>query len=574
MKEILNRRRSVILSASGLLLASVLASRAQTSFTRILTGPVATDVEQSVGCAWGDYDNDGFLDLFVVNFGDHATNTLYHNNRDGTFSRFVAGAPANDPGAAHGCTWADYDNDGFLDLYVAGLVSPNRLYHNNGNGTFQKMTLRTAGTIASDNLHTVSASWADFDGDGYLDLFAANGALVENVVDSLYRNLGQGRFTNVAVTSGLNQALKSTQGTWADIDGDGRLDLFVTHHANQGNYIYRNLGGGAFQVISNGSVLNERLNSVGSAWGDYDNDGDLDLFVVNRQLSGPLQRNNLYRNNGNGVFEKITTGSVVEDVGVFNTCAWIDYDNDGYLDLFVVNERLQNRLYHNNGDGTFLSVTQGNIVTDIANSTGCSWGDYDNDGFLDLFVANGGITSPQRNFLYHNDGNSNHWIKVRCVGTVSNRSAIGAVVRAKAMIGGATRWQMRQISGGDGWLSQNSLDVSIGFGDATNIDLLRIEWPSGIVQDLQNLRVDQTVIMEEPSRFQSVSATGELVLKGGGRDATGSFRRYAIETSTDLANWTALGEVVVTNADGTASFRDTFSGGSQRYYRARRSISE
>src|SRR5204862_6740961 len=137
--------------------------------------------------------------------------------------------------------------------------------------------------------------------------------------------------------------------------------------------------------------------------------------------------NVLYRNNGHGTFEKITTGDIVNDLGVFNGCAWADYDNDGYLDLFIVNDSFGNRLYHNNGDGTFLSVTEGDVVTDLANSTGCSWGDYDNDGFLDLFVANGGIASPQNSFLYHNDGNSNHWIKVRCVGTVSNRSAIGPI---------------------------------------------------------------------------------------------------------------------------------------------------
>ena len=578
LKRTVSRAPSLFLMMNFLLLASVLTGHAQTSFTKITTGSVVTDVEQSVGCAWIDYDNDGLLDLFVVNFGATPTNTLYHNNGDGTFSRFSAGAPANESGSGHGCAWGDYDNDGFPDLFVANLHAPNMLYHNNGNGTFQKMTRAQAGPIASDfATYSVSATWADFDGDGNLDLFLANGALVQNLGDALYRNLGQGRFTNIAAASGITQALKSTQGTWADIDGDGRLDLFVTHYENQGNYIYRNLGDGTFQVISNGNVLNERLNSVGSAWGDYDNDGLLDLFVVNRTLSGPLQRNVLYHNKGGGVFEKITTGDIVNDVGVFNSCAWADYDNDGYLDLFVTNEGLKNRLYHNNGDGTFTSVTETNIVTDIANSTGCAWGDYDNDGFLDLFVANGGITSPQGNFLYHNNGNSNHWIKVRCVGTVSNRSAIGAIVRAKALIGGAVRWQMRQISGGSGWLSQNSLDVSMGFGTATNIDLLRIEWPSGIVQEFQNVAVDQLLVVEEPSRILSsalVSGEFEIVLKGGGRDALGRPRSYDIETSPDLVGWSVLTNIVVTNADGTATLRDSSPGPTNRFYRARRSVSQ
>jgi hypothetical protein len=583
LKQI-STRAPLLVSAISifLLLPTVPPAFAQSSFTKITTGPVVDEgLEASTGCAWGDYDNDGFLDLFVTRFDNIAVNALYHNERDGTFTRFSAGAPANESNVrSAGCIWGDYDNDGFLDLFVAnlGATATNWLYRNNGNGTFEKMTGSQAGPIASDPTgRSVSAAWGDFDADGYLDLFVANGAFAENNVNALYRNLGQGRFTNTAATSGFNQALMSTQGTWADVDGDGRLDLFVTHHNNQGNYIYRNLGGGAFRATASGHVLNERLNSVGSAWGDYDNDGDLDLFVVNRGLSGDVhQTNRFYRNNGGGTFEEITTGDIVNDTGVFNTCAWADYDNDGHLDLFVANEGSQNRLYHNNGDGTFQSVTEGDIVTEIAASNGCSWGDYDNDGFLDLFVANGGLTGPRNNFLYHNDRNSNHWIKVRCVGTLSNRSAIGAIVRAKALIDGVVRWQMRHISGGDGWLSQNSLDVSIGFGTATNIDLLRIEWPSGIVQEFQNVRVDQTLIVEEPSRIalRSVGAGFELTLKGGGRDASGQFRRYDIESSAGLAGWSVLTNVSVTNADGTATIRDSSPGTTERFYRARRPVSQ
>ncbi|HXJ57373.1 MAG TPA: CRTAC1 family protein [Verrucomicrobiae bacterium] len=555
---------------------------AQTSFTKITTGPVATDSEQSVGCAWGDYDNDGFIDLFVTRFDNISVNMLYHNERDGTFTRFIAGAPANESNVrSAGCIWGDFDNDGFLDLFVAnlGTTAINWLYHNNGNGTFQKMTGAQAGAIASNPAgRSVSAAWGDFDADGNLDLFVANGALAENNVDALYRNLGQGRFTNIAVASGITEALFSTQGTWADVDGDGRLDLFVTHNAGQGNYIYRNLGGGAFRAISSGNALNEALNSVGSAWGDYDNDGHLDLFVVNSTLDASPYQNVLYRNDGSGVFERITTGDIVNEFSSrFRSCAWADYDNDGHLDLFVTQEGSNNRLYHNNGDGTFLSVTEGAVVTDIAASTGCSWGDYNNDGFLDLFVANGGLSGRQSNFLYRNDRNSNHWIKVRCVGTVSNRSAIGAIVRARALINGAIRWQMRHISGGDGWLCQNSLDVSIGFGSATNIDLLRIEWPSGIIQELHDVTVDQTLIVEEPSWIQSSAIVGggfELTLKGGGRDAFGRHRAYDIETSADFVGWSTLTNVVVTNADGTATLRDASPGEAIRFYRARRSASE
>src|SRR4051812_21460398 len=195
--------RSAVLTISICLLGSTLAGRAQTSFTKILTGPIATDIQQSSGCAWGDYDNDGFLDLFVTNLGTNGRNALYHNNADGTFTRFATGAPANElTSSSAGCVWADYDNDGFLDLFVANLgpTAINWLYRNNGNGTFQKMTGAQAGSIASaPPSRSVSAAWGDFDVDGYLDLFVANGALIENRASALHHNLGQGRFANIAV---------------------------------------------------------------------------------------------------------------------------------------------------------------------------------------------------------------------------------------------------------------------------------------------------------------------------------------------------------------------------------------
>jgi hypothetical protein len=258
-------------------------------------------------------------------------------------------------------------------------------------------------------------------------------------------------------------------------------------------------------------------------------------------------------------------GDIVNDTGIFTSCAWADYDNDGHLDLFVTNDGSNNRLYRNNGDGTFSKVTQGDMVTDIAASNGCSWGDIDNDGFLDLFVANGGITLPQPNSLYRNDGNSNHWVKVRCVGTLSNRSAIGAIVRARTLIDGAVRWQMRQISGGDGWLCQNSLDVSIGFGSATNIDLLRIEWPSGIIQELQNVPVDQTLVIVEKTTLD-IARRGETefeVKVTGPRQ-----QRYSLEASTDLRDWTHITSLTITNTDGTGVFQGAIGTERVRFFRA------
>ena len=213
----------------------------------------------------------------------------------------------------------------------------------------------------------------------------------------------------------------------------------------------------------------------------------MDLFVANYEN----QNNFLYRNNGDGTFTKITTGDIVTDGGQSVGSGWGDYDNDGDLDLFVTNRWGEdNFLYSNNGDGTFTKVTTGNIVTDGSYSGGGSWGDYDNDGDLDLFVANGGGSS-QNNFLYANNGNSNRWINIKCVGTVSNTSAIGVKVRVKATINGTPVWQMREISGQTGYGSQNSLNAEFGLGDAAIIDSVKIEWPSGMVQVLTDVAVNQ-----------------------------------------------------------------------------------
>jgi len=238
---------------------------------------------------------------------------------------------------------------------------------------------------------------------------------------------------------------------------------------------------------------------------------------------------------------------------------WADYDNDGFLDLLVVNGRMgfnANFLYRNNGDGTFLRVTNVAPSSDLGTWHGAAWGDYDNDGFLDLFVANWGTT----NALYHNNGNSNAWLKVKLRGTVSNRDAIGAKVRVKAIIGGVARWQMRQVSGGDGVI-QNSILAHFGLGNAANVDLVRIEWPSGIVQELTNVAVRQLLTVQEKSRLVSTNRAGEFQLMGG------KGARYCIEATTNFENWWCIAQL--TNDQTTVPFSDPASADfSSRFYRA------
>jgi hypothetical protein len=379
---------------------------------------------------WGDYDNDGFLDLFV-GVGNGGNDWLYHNNGLGGFTKITTGAIVNSGGFANNCGWADYDNDGFIDLFVANSDQNDFLYHNNGNGTFTRIMTNA-----------------------------------------------------IALKTGNSQG-----GSWADYDLDGWPDLFVSR-VNEPNLLYHNEGRSIFTSETNGIIVHDVSLGQGTSWGDYDNDGYLDLFVAN-----PNARNFLYHNNGDGTFNKITSGAIVTDIGTGGGCGWADYDNDGYLDLVVAIRAGANFLYHNNGDGTFARVTVGVVATDVANAIACAWADYDNDGFPDLFVTE---VNSFNNRLFRNNGNGNSWLTLKLEGRLSNRTAIGAKVRVKTTIRGRELWQLREISGGGGLGTENDLRAGFGLGDATNVDLVRIEWPSGIVQEFHDVTSRQFITVIEP----------------------------------------------------------------------------
>jgi hypothetical protein len=303
------------------------------------------------------------------------------------------------------------------------------------------------------------------------------------------------------------------------------------------------------------------------AWADYDNDGFLDLFLP-RANSDQSVPSFLFHNNGDGTFTQVEQSPFTTDTGFAISCSWADFDNDGWLDLFVAERNGgQNRLYHNNGDGTFARVLSGPITSDVGNCAGSSWGDYDRDGFLDLFVAaslGAGISAQPDDYLYHTDGDSNAWIAIKCVGTRSNRSAIGAKVRVKATIGGKTFWQLREINTGDGWAG-NPLEAHFGLGGATNVETLRIEWPSGTVQEFQNVPAKQYLTITEPARLEANSSSGALqfILQGG------RGFQYIVMVFADLKAWSSLTTLTITNLDGTAQIMDPNAPSSdRRFYRA------
>jgi hypothetical protein len=538
------------LLVTAILFGASASSHAQSNFTKITTGPVPSDAANSYAAAWVDIDGDGDLDLFITN--PDGLNLLYRNDGGGEFTKITTGPIVNAGPNCYSASWVDMNNDGLLDLYIAN-GDGSLLFLQQADGSFTQQTYPMA-TISG-------TSWGDYDEDGFVDLLSA-----DNVAGMLWHNNGLGGLTvvpdrpidvpNVGVT------------TWADYNGDGHLDAFVLAGLAKGGsntVLYRNDGRGAFTPITNSAFSQLNVSFRGAAWGDYDNDGFLDVFLVH-YVPGQAVSSLLFHNNANGAFTQVDESPLTTDTGEAAQASWGDYDNDGWLDLFISDVGGgPNRLYHNNGDGTFSRVLSGPIVADGGSSGAGIWGDYDRDGFLDLFVGNfasGG--SPAHNYLYHNDGNSNAWIEVKCVGTRSNRSAIGAKVRVKATIGGKTFWQLREINTGNGWL-QNAMEAHFGLGNATNVETLRIEWPSGTVQEFQNVAARQFLTVTEPSRLVPSGAAypPQFILEGARN------MRYDIQSSTNLADWSLLSTVTITNLDGRALITDTnLPSSDHHFYRA------
>ena len=311
---------------------------------------------------------------------------------------------------------------------------------------------------------------------------------------------------------------------------------------------------------------------------NYDNDGYPDLFVCGGDIGTYNRPSSLFHNNADGTFTKVTNSIVAVDFtsgGFATASAWVDYDNDGFLDLFVTQNSsefssgnfVKNFLYQNNGDSTFTKITEGSLVNDLGRSVGCAWGDINSDGFSDLFVSHG-YRGPAdgTNFLYVNNGNSNAWLSLRLIGTVSNRAAIGAKVRVRTFYRGSVRWQVRELAGGSNDACFNDLRASFGLADATNADLVRIEWPSGTVQELRDVAARQFLTVTEPPLLSSPRITNGMfafTLKGG------RGFQYGIQSSSNAHDWALTGSVTVTNFSGTAVLTEPAAvTATSRHYRA------
>ena len=507
---------------------------------------------ETTGCgvAFYDYDNDGWLDIFLVNgtrlegfpAGNEPTNHLFKNNRDGTFTDVTERAGLVHSGWGQGVCIGDYDNDGFDDLFVT-YFGKNVLYHNNGNGTFTDVSEK-AGVAGNGKRWNTGCAFVDYDRDGYLDLFVANyialdlktapvpesgPCLYKGVMvacgppgliggkNILYHNNGNGTFTDVSEKSGILKA-NGTYGLGvltADLDNDGWPDIYVANDSTA-SALYQNKKNGTFTDIAleAGCALSadgKPQAGMGISAADYDLDGNLDLVKTNFAGDTP----SLYHNLGGANFEDATfqggLGKHTQYLGW--GCGFFDMENDGWADILICNghvypevEQLKTEagyaqrklLYKNLRNGRFDDVSNdaGPGISVPTAARGCAFGDVDNDGDLDVVVN---IVNDFPQLLRCDSTTGFKWIKVKTIGTKSNRSGIGARLRCvtRPPEDKNAHSQIDEVRSGGGYFSQNDLRVHFGIGNAEKVELLEIRWPSGLVDTLKDIKPNQVIFVKE-----------------------------------------------------------------------------
>lgn len=464
----------------------------------LVPGDITSFPSDSRSVNFLDLNKDGWEDIFISNGrkGGQA-DLLYLNNGDGSFSRIEDQEIVQAGNPSDGASFADFNNDGHIDGIISSWYGAEDLLYLN-NGTGQLIYQSDAGIVPGSYAET--AAFGDYDQDGWLDLYITNSG--QSKANYLYRNLRNGKFEWIKDHILVNELRLSRAAIWTDFNNDGKMDLFVANESNAANDLYEGLGNGEFKRFSNDSIVLATMGSMTASWGDIDNDGDLDLFVGNSAYFKG-ERNQLYRNEG-GSFTEVMDDPVSSFEGCTFGSAFGDFDNDGDLDLAIANgfcdSNLQNKLYENQGDGSFVEISDLLPANLNVCSYGIAWGDIDNDGFLDLLAANCRNTAEvdePANTLLRNLGNGNHWLKVKLEGKESNVNALGAKVRMKTAIDGQAIWQMREVSAQSGYAGQNSMILHFGLKDAEIVDYLIVEWPSGKKLTLENVVVDRLLTLLE-----------------------------------------------------------------------------
>jgi hypothetical protein len=498
------------------------------------------------GCAFFDYDNDGWMDIYFVNSGKSdfydpkppLRNALYRNNRDGTFTDVTEKAGVGGGGYGQGVAAGDYDGDGFADLYVT-QYDRSILYHNNGDGTFTDVTAK-AGVGAPG--WGSSAVWFDYDNDGKLDLFVCRFVDYDKLKHHrctnpsipklagraeyciprpfapmpswLFHNNGDGTFTDVSRSSGIAEHRGKAWGVVAtDINNDGRMDLFVSNDT-VANFLFMNRGNGKFEEIGEPSGVaysdsGKARSGMGLDSADYNEDGKMDLFVANLDK----EFFSIYQNNGDESFDDKASSNGIGNATQFMSgwgLKFLDYDNDGNLDLILSNGEPDDliadldprvsyeeplMLFQNTGKGLKnVSAESGPVFAKQFSSRGLAIGDFNNDGALDVLIS---VNNGAPVLLRNNIGAENHWLGVRLVGKKSNPDAVGARITYQA--GDLKRSRMKV--GGGSYLSSHDPRVVLGIGKRTKMDWIEVKWPqpSGLVERFANVPIDRYVTLVEGS---------------------------------------------------------------------------
>jgi enediyne biosynthesis protein E4 len=488
-------------------------------------------VESSgAGAAFLDYDQDGFIDLYVCNGtwlkgfsksekpDELPHNHLYRNLGNGTFEDVTKKAGVGGPWYSMGVTVGDYNNDGYPDLYVSNYGT-NVLYKNNGNGTFTDVTKRAMVGGKETDFNT-GAVWLDYDNDGFLDLYVGKylnfdpaykyfyapdgfpGPLAyDSQPDVLYHNKGDGTFEDVTIPMGITDRDGRAMGVGAiDYDDDGFVDIYVANDHSM-NYLWHNNGGKGFTDVGTPSGTafgqsGESAVSMSVDFADYTGSGRMDMFISDDKYC------RLYENMGNGIFtDRSYPSGIAMPAGQYVgwSSSFIDYNNDGLVDIYKANGALkhlygqEDQLFENIGNGKFkdVSTESGKYFLKELVGRGACFGDYDNDGDMDGYIVN---LNDRGAFLRNNKGNQNNWLEINLIGTTSNRDGIGARVILSS--GGTV--QTAQKKSTTGYLSQNDPRMHFGLAKNTTIEKLEIKWPSGKIQVLENIKINQILTVKEP----------------------------------------------------------------------------
>ncbi|RMI17343.1 MAG: T9SS C-terminal target domain-containing protein [Calditrichaeota bacterium] len=493
------------LIASGLLcFLGLVPLFAQVQFTDVSAAAGITHSIAGEGVCIFDYDNDGWEDILVLNL--NGANLLYRNLGNLAFQEVAGSAGLAHPGQNRSAAAADIDNDGDLDVAIGVVNDSCRLFLNNGDGTFTDIT-GTAGLQAAQDVRGIA--WCDIDQDGWVDLYVTN----LQTPNAFYRNNGD--LTFIDVTTALNAAGPVSPGLvmsagFFDYDGDGDEDLFMPQDGQLGNVLLRMESSGVFTDVSAAAGVVVPVQGMGVAIGDYNRDGWPDVYTTN------LDENTLFRNRGDGTFEDVTQAAGVGDAPL--SMGWgtffFDADNDGWPDIYNNNQtgfgQVPNSFFRNRHDGTFADLSVASGLASTNDGIGAAFADLDNDGDLDIFLA--GHPSPAGSLiLFRNDSqNNHHWIQFLLRGVTANRSAVGAVVRLYTSDG----VQMSFVAAGNGYASQNTLRQHFGLGSIGAIDSVVVSWPGGRRENFGAPAVDRQQVLVEGQGTTGLPSSDDVLPQG------------------------------------------------------------